>query len=174
MRQYAVKSVLLVAFVASVSACDRGGGGNTVLSNLRQSSIAPDEFLVVPQKPLETPDNLASLPLPAPGQTNRVSIDFEENLLKALGGRGQSSARVPASETALVNAARSQFGTTENIREILQAEDQEFREARRDRIARLARERRAGSIYDFMLLDPLAEVERLREMGVKAPAVPPN
>ncbi len=174
MERFALKILLVLAMIASLSACSRDGSARNALAGLRQSAIAPDEFLVVPQKPLETPSNLSTLPTPAPGQANRVTIDFEQNLLQALGGRGAGSGRVTSSEAAFIKAARGSVGVTENIRDVLRAEDLAFREAHKGQIERLARQREAASVYDVMLLDPLAEVRRLRSLGIKAPTVPAN
>lgn len=174
MPKATLKIVMILAIGASLSACNRDGNSGRKLVNLRQSAVAPDEFLVVPQKPLETPADLSSLPTPVPGAESRVTIDFEDNLLRALGGRPQSGGSVPAADLALVNAARANSGATEGIREVMRAEDQAFREARAARIERLAKKRKAVTIYDPMLLDPISEVARLQALGVKTPAVPPQ
>lgn len=134
--------------------------------------MAPDEFLVVPQKPLETPANLSVLPKPEPGATSRTEIDFEGNLLEALGGRSTGAA-ISAADAELVRAAQS-GGVTPDIRAVLQSEDQAYRESRASRIEKLARKREAVRIYDDYLLDPIAELVRLRALGVKTPPVPPS
>lgn len=169
-----LKLAIVFAIGASLSACNRNSGNGRPLLNLRQSAIAPDEFLVVPQKPLETPADLTSLPAPDPGAEARVTIDFEDNLLRALGGRPLSGGAVPSSDSEFVSAARSNGGATPNIRAVMRAEDQAFREARSGRINRLAKKRKAVTIYDPMLLDPILEAARLQAQGVKIPAVPPQ
>ena len=167
------KLAVVVAIGTSLSACNQNSGNGRPLLNLRQSAIAPDEFLVVPQKPLETPGDVTSLPTPVPGAKARVMIDFEDNLLRALGGQPGNSRTIPASDAALISAARAGSGATANIRDIMRAEDQAFREARSGRIDRLAKKRKAVTIYDPMLLDPVAESARMQAQGVKTPAVPP-
>lgn len=169
-----LKLALILAIGASLSACNRNSGNGRPLLNLRQSAIAPDEFLVVPQKPLETPASLAVLPTPDPGAKARVMIDFESNLLEALGGRPMSDGAIPASDGAFVKAARAGSGTTDGIRDLLRAEDQAFRDDRAGRIERFAKKRKAVMIYDPMLLDPVAEAARMQALGVKIPAVPPT
>jgi len=168
------KIVVILSVALGLSGCAQDGNNGRPLLNLRQSAIAPDEFLVVPQKPLETPSNLSSLPVPDPGAESRAAIDFERNLMRALGGRTSGASGIPASDVAIVNAARSSFGATDNIRALVRAEDQAFREARSGRIERLAKKRLAATIYDPMLLDPKAELARLKALGVKTPAVLPQ
>ena len=170
MVQKTLNVVLVIATVGILAACTRGGDGRVL--NLRQSAIAPDEFLVVPQKPLETPSDLTSLPAPEPGATDLVTIDFERNLLEALGGRAVSPTAAPARDAAFVGAVRSSGGSTPDIRTVLREEDQAFREARKGRLERLAQQRQAVTLYDSMLLDPTAETLRLRALGVKVPALP--
>lgn len=169
----AVRIGALLVTVALAAACNRGGstGETRPLLNLRGSAVAPDEFLVVPQKPLEIPADMASLPEPTPGATPRAQIDSEAELLAALGGRDTGISAVPAADAALVAAARSGAGDTSNIRAVLQAEDAAFRADRARRIAKLTEDARAGDIYDRMLLDALAELARLRALGIKTPSV---
>jgi len=168
-----LKFAVIFVVGASLSGCGVNNGNGRPLLNLRQSAIAPDEFLVVPQKPLETPADLSRLPAPDPGADALVMIDFEDNLLRALGGRPNSSGAVPASDSAFVGAARAGAGTTPNIRALVRAEDQAFRDARAGRIERLAKNRKAVTVYDPMLLDPVVEAARMQALGVKIPAVPP-
>ncbi len=169
----ALKITVVAALLISLAACGRNQGNGQPLINLRQSAVAPDEFLVVPQKPLETPSDLSQLPQPLPGTTDRVTIDFEADLLTALGGRPSSGGAVPAADAALVNLVRT-GGVTPDIRDVLRAEDQAYRDARKGRLARLEKNRLAATLYDPFLLDPLAEAVRLRALGVKIPAVPFN
>ncbi len=172
MQRHALKIVVMLAIASGLGACNRETGGRA-LGNLRQSAVAPDEFLVVPQKPLETPGDLGVLPVPVPGASNRVDIDVEGELLAALGGRVMPMDTVPAAEVALVRAAQSSGGVTPNIRDLVRAEDQAFRETRDGRLERLARKRRAAEIYNVMLLNPVAEAARLRALGIQTPTLPP-
>ena len=167
-----LKLMVLVGLCAGMSACGQRGDRSSLI-NLRQSAIAPDEFLVVPQKPLETPSDLRSLPAPVPGEKPLVEIDFEASLFAALGGGQTSGSSVPASDRSFVAAAQAQFGVTRDIRDVLRAEDQAYRDRYSGRLERLAKKREAARLYDPMLLDPLAELARLRALGVSVPAVPP-
>ena len=168
-----LRKALLAGTACVLVACGGGGGDRErPLLNLRGSAIAPDEFLVVPQQPLEVPADLAALPTPSPGTPDRVAIDAEGRFLAALGGRPQTVGGVPAEDAALVAAARAGSGGTDNIREILRAEDAAFRADRARRIAKLSEDSRAVEIYDRMLLDAFAELARLRALGVKTPTAP--
>jgi len=168
----AVRIAMLVTLMALVSACGGSQRDSGPLINLRGSSVPPDEFLVVPQNPLEIPTDLASLPAPTPGSPDRVEIDFEGQLLTALGGRVAAAGGVPAADTALVAAARSGAGSTDDIRAVLAAEDAAFRADRARRIAKLSKDNNAAAIYERMFLDAQAELARLRALGVKTPSAP--
>lgn len=167
---------VMILLVGLVAACNNNRGRDNApsrpLLNLRGSAVPPDEFLVVPQKPLEIPVDLAQLPEPTPGSVDRVTIDTEGQFLAALGGRRVAPGGVPAEDAALVAAARSGAGDTANIRDILRAEDAAFREDRARRIEKLARDGAAANIYKQMLLDPEAELARLRALGIKTPSAP--
>lgn len=167
-----IRIIAALGLLVSVAACNRDGGNGRPLFNLRGQAVAPDEFLVVPQKPLETPADLSVLPEPTPGSANLTDIDFSERMFDALGGR--ASGGRPGVDAPMVNAARANAGTTPGIRDILRQEDQAFREDRAGRIARLTKKRQAVTIYDSMLLDPYEELARLRALGVKTPAAPPQ
>ena len=60
---------LLLAGAVALAGCSGGLAGA-----LRSSGVkgTPDEFLVLPTKPLEMPQNLAALPVPTPGTANLV------------------------------------------------------------------------------------------------------
>ncbi|MGB3408160.1 MAG: DUF3035 domain-containing protein, partial [Jannaschia sp.] len=60
---------LLALAALTVSACDRG---TPTLFNLRSADRSPDEFSILPTKPLQTPEDLAALPQPTPGGVNRT------------------------------------------------------------------------------------------------------
>ncbi|MBS1301907.1 DUF3035 domain-containing protein [Loktanella sp. SALINAS62] len=49
-------------------------------------SEGPDEFSVIPQRPLIIPDTNA-LPVPQPGGTNPADLDPRAQAIRALGGR---------------------------------------------------------------------------------------
>jgi hypothetical protein len=50
------------------------------LMNVRSATSGPDEFGIIPPKPLEMPEDLAALPEPTPGGANRTDRDPQVRL----------------------------------------------------------------------------------------------
>lgn len=163
--------MILVAALA-LSACAKG---EPKLMQLRSTGTGPDEFAILPTKPIEMPKNFASLPPPTPGGVNRTDQQPRAEAIAALGGRDRGvNSQVPASDGALVTAA-SRYGVTANIRETLAREDYEFRDKNRGRLLeRLFGKTVYYQSYAPMSLDQYAELERLRRLGIRAPAAPPD
>ena len=164
-------TVLLAASVA-VSACSRGGDEQSTLERLNSGTVsAPDEFQVLPTKPLTLPDDLASLPEPTPGQGNRTDLTPIRDLEVALSGREGRAAAI-GSDAAVVRAAAA-GGITPGIRDILAAEDEEWRRANKGRLLeRLLLKNQEGITYRAMILDAQAELRRLRALGLRVPQLP--
>lgn len=166
--------MILVAILA-LSACSRPDG-DLNLRNLRSLGSGPDEFAVLPSKPLEMPAQLASLPEPTPGGVNLTDQNPLADGVAALGGR--PAALVPqgvaASDAALVqHAARN--GTSGDIRMTLAAEDAEF-QRRRSRFTQFRifpDVDRYHEVYSGEMTDPYEELRRFRRMGVATPSAPP-
>ena len=78
------RAVIAVAAMVTLAAC--GGDRDPQLMNLRAGQ-GPDEFAIVPPKPLEMPENLSELPDPTPGGFNRTDQNPEADAVIALGGR---------------------------------------------------------------------------------------
>jgi hypothetical protein len=116
----------LVAGLA-LSACSNDSG----MMNLR--SATPDEFGVMPNKPLEMPDSFAQLPMPVPGAGNRADINPVAEGRAALGGRSPNAGGIPAADTALL-ATSQRYGITPDIRVVLAVEDAEWRAGNRGRL----------------------------------------
>lgn len=164
-----VRGTILMIAALALSACSRG---EPQLLNLgRDSGPGPDEFAVLPSEPLEFPEDLSSLPAPNPGGPNRTDPNPEADAIAALGGdvtRAQSG-----SQSLLSHAAR--FGIESDIRGTLAAEDLAFRQQNNGRILE-----RAFNVniyhraYSSVSLDQYLELERLRRMGVRTPAAPPE
>ncbi len=154
--------------LVALAACSRD---EPRLLNLRSSADGPDEFSVLPTRPLEMPDNLTELPTPTPGAANRADPDPEADLAAALGGNIN---RAPSGGQGLISHA-SRFGVTQGIRQTLAAEDLEFR---RRHDARLLERTMAVNVYhraySTMMLDRYAELARLRRAGIRTPAAPPQ
>ncbi|MBP7001829.1 DUF3035 domain-containing protein [Amaricoccus sp.] len=159
----------LAATACALSACQGGG----LAGALRSAGVgsSPDEFLVLPTKPLEMPTNLAALPAPTPGAANLVDPNPDIEAVAALTGREQPAGT--ASAAALVARAGP---VDPQIRARLAVEDATYRDENRG----LLLERWAHkdspdwSIYEDMRLDADAQFVLLRDHGVRVPAAPPR
>lgn len=136
----------------------------------------PDEFAVLPNKPIEMPKDLAKLPEPTPGGSNLVDPSPEADAIAALGGNPRYLGRetIPAADGGIVTYA-SRFGVNQDIRTALDAEDREWRRTHRGRVL----ERAFGvtsyfRVYGPLSLDQYAELERLRRLGIRTVAAPPE
>lgn len=155
---------LLIVAVSLVSGC--------VAKNLRhlpKPGEGPDEFKVVPSKPLEAPSSYSELPAPTPGGANLTDQDPLQDSAAALGGRRTQGG---SADGGIVNHA-SRFGRDANIRPTLAAADEEFRR-RRGRFSqiRIAKTDRYKSIYRNEALDPNVELKRWRKAGARTPSAP--
>ncbi|WP_208348939.1 DUF3035 domain-containing protein [Pseudaestuariivita rosea] len=164
--------ITLLISCFALAACDRG---DPELMNVRASGEGPDEFGILPVKPLEVPPNPNELPTPTPGGTNITDLQPNEDAIVALGGNPAraSAGGIPASDAALVNHA-SRLGRDSTIRQTLAREDLDFR--RRNRGLPLERAFNANvyyRAYEPMTLDSYRELERFRRAGVRTPAAPP-
>ncbi len=168
------KPIILLALLAAVglSACTRK---ETPLMNLRSGGSGPDEFAILPTKPLKMPKNLAELPLPAPGGPNLVDPTPSADAVAALGGSPKylGSGGIPRGDRALV-ATAERYGIAPDIRARLEAEDREFRRTHPPRLLeRWFRLTTYFKVYGPMALDRYAELERMRRAGVRTPEAPP-
>jgi hypothetical protein len=160
---------LILAFAATLAlgACAEGG----VAGNLRAAGVggSPDEFMVLPTKPLQMPTNLAALPPPAPGQPNLVDYHPTEEAVASLTGKAR-----PAG-TASAGTLIARAGPVDpNIRAQLAAEDVVFREENRGKFfPRLFASDPNDVIYRSVTLDAPDEFLRQRAAGVGVPAAPP-
>ncbi|WP_209427721.1 DUF3035 domain-containing protein [Pararhodobacter sp. SW119] len=146
------------------------------LMHAAQAHRGPDEFAILPTRPLQAPPDYNALPQPTPGGSNLVDPDPRADAYAALGGRGASTgAGVPASDAALL-AHASRHGVQSGIREQLAAEDLEFRQRNRGRLL----ERLMGvNVYHRTYrreqgLDQHAELDRWRVGGRRTPSAPPE
>jgi hypothetical protein len=169
MRRHAKRISLALAAALALAACS--SDREPQLMNLRNPSDGPDEFLVVPNKPLEMPEDLAALPTPTPGGSNLAGPTPQADIFAALGGN--ASAAAGGSGGLLAYAGR--FGTAGNIRAELAVADLEFRRANNGRLLeRLFNVPVYFDAYAPFALDQRAETERFRRAGVRTPAAPPT
>ncbi|MGR3542344.1 MAG: DUF3035 domain-containing protein [Hasllibacter sp.] len=169
------RTTLAMMAALALGACGAGTGDAPDLLVLTRDEAGPDEFAIIPNRPLQAPPSFRELPPPTPGGANRTDQTPLADAARALGGDGRRFAGgVPAADGALVaHAARG--GVAPGIRARLAAEDLEFR---RDNDARLL-ERLFGvniyyRAYASQALDQHAELDRWRRLGVRTPSAPPD
>jgi Protein of unknown function (DUF3035) len=160
-----------VAAALLLSGC--GNDDTPILMNVRASGNGPDEFSILPPKPLEMPETLAALPAPTVGGTNRTDPTPKEDAIIALGGNPQAAGGVPAGDGALVNyAARS--GIAADIRTTLATEDLAFRRDNNGRLLeRIFNVNVYFKAYADQSLDQYADLARWRRLGARTPSAPP-
>lgn len=172
----AARGVVMVAFGAALMLSGCSGNGTPQLMNLTQPGEGPDEFGILPARPLEMPQDLAQLPPPTPGGANRSDVNPRGDAIAALGGNPAALTRtgaVPAADGALV-ASASRYGTSPDIRQTLAAEDVEFRSQNRGRLLeRLFNANVYARAYGPLSLDQEAELQRWRGAGVRNVSAPP-
>ncbi|MEC8574715.1 MAG: DUF3035 domain-containing protein [Pseudomonadota bacterium] len=163
--------VIVLMGALAVSACGQKG-----LRDLRPSGTGPDEFLILPSKPLEEPTTYDSLPTPTPGQANLTDRNPKGEAVAALGGRASAlvpGEGVPASDGALVSAA-SRYGVDPNVRTDLAALDAKKRK-RENRTARfkLFPVDRYQEAYKREAIRPDEVNALFRRSGFETPSAPP-
>lgn len=173
LRQGMVGGALLAAL--ALSGCGRGDTAPKLMY-LRSQTRSPDEFAILPTKPLTMPDDLKALPAPTPGGTNITDPTPEADAVAAMGGNpaALTPGKIAAGNAALVGYA-GRFGTAADIRGVLAAEDLNFRKHHNGRLL----ERMIGSTvyfraYRSMALDPYEELAYWRRLGVRNVSAPPE
>ncbi len=173
MRAAILKTGLALALVLGLSAC---AGAGSRLAKPAANKSGPDEFLVLPSKPLQTPANYTDLPEPTPGAGNLTDPNPRADAVAALGGnpaRLQQSG-IPAADGALL-AYSARYGVAADIRSVLGAADKAFRRAQGAlSIFRWFSKSRYFAAYRGQALDQYQELKRLRAAGVDTPSAPPG
>ncbi|NEX46767.1 DUF3035 domain-containing protein [Rhodobacter sp. ETT8] len=161
--------ILAVTCAALLAGC--GNGSDTPqLMNIRSTTAGPDEFGILPPKPLEMPTDLAQLPEPTPGGTNRTDPTPEADAILALGGRPGAGAGLDGG--LLAHAGR--YGVASGIRQTVAAEDLQWRRDNNGRVLeRLFNVNVYYRAYENQSLDQHAELWRWRQRGVRTPSAPP-
>lgn len=160
----------------ALAAVGLGGCADKGLRSLTNPHNGPDEFLVTPGKPLETPEDLAFLPPPTPGAKNRTDQRPRQDAVASVGGdtkRLDPNAPIPGSDAALVTAA-SRNGVEPGVRQTLATEDAKFRK-RQSRLSsfRLFRVDRYEQAYRRETLNPFEAAVPYRRAGLPTPSAPP-
>ncbi len=161
----------LTLSAASVAGCSNNG-----LRDLDPPGQGPDEFSVLPVKPLTEPKDYAFLPAPTPGGANLTDPNPKADAVVALGGSEAAlnpNTSIPASDGALV-AASSRYGVPANTRQVVAEEDTEFRQRRgRWTRLRLFPVDRYAQVYERESIDANDANEAARSRGIETPSAPP-
>ena len=161
--------ILAMTCAAVLAGC--GNSNNTPqLMNIRSTTAGPDEFGILPPKPLEMPTDLAQLPQPTPGGTNLTDPTPEADAIIALGGRPGAGAGLDAGLVAHV----TRYGVASGIRQTVASEDLQWRRDNNGRVLeRLFNVNVYYRAYEDQSLDQDAELWRWRQRGVRTPSAPP-
>lgn len=165
-------SLVILGAAVAVSGCSNQG-----LRDLRAPGTGPDEFMILPAKPLTAPQDYAVLPAPTPGGSNLTDQNPTADAVAALGGNPAAlnpNTGIPSSDAALVTAA-SRKGVSPNTRVALAEEDAKFRkrQARSTRF-RLFPVDRYKQAYRKQSLDPFKQTELFRSRNAGTPTSPPE
>ncbi|KPU84979.1 hypothetical protein JI58_00380 [Marinosulfonomonas sp. PRT-SC04] len=174
------KMTLALIAVLAISACgNKNNSTDTDLMNIRASGNGPDEFTILPSKTLKTPDFTAALPAPTPGATNLTDPTPKADAVAALGGNpnlvgASGNGSIGRGDATLVNHAR-RYGANRTIRQVLAAEDLEFRRKHKGRLLeRWFNVNTYYKAYKKVSLDQYRALERFRRLGVRTPSAPPD
>ncbi|MFB2531681.1 DUF3035 domain-containing protein [Paracoccus sp. p4-l81] len=165
---------MMMGLALVLAGCGSSGDA-PILMHAGAGSDSPDEFGVLPTKPLQMPPDLAALPAPTPGGRNLVDPTPMEDAVAALGGNPAALARggINAGDGALI-AHAGRFGGNAQIRSQLAAEDLDYR---RRNDGRLLERAFSVNVYDKAYrpyaLNAYQELERWRRAGARTPSAPP-
>jgi hypothetical protein len=177
MQRRFVRIATVCVALTGLAACGSGSDEAPNLMNIRSSTNTPDEFGILPVKPIEMPSNMAQLPPPTPGGQNRTDPNPRADAILALGGRPERATpqgQIPGTDAGLVNYT-SRFGRDAGVREALAAEDLEFRRNNRGRpFERWANLNVYFDAYEDQALDQHNELQRMRGGGVRNVSAPPD
>jgi hypothetical protein len=161
------RAIGLAATAAMLAAC----GGEPRLMNVRSADRTPDEFAIVPSRPLAEPPSFTALPTPVPGAPNRADRRPGAELIATLGGNAAAGV---SGDGALVSTV-ARYGVAQDIRGVLAREDLAFRRANDGRLLeRLFDVNVYYRAYARQALDQHGELARLRALGIRTVAAPPD
>lgn len=171
MRIAVMRAGLALMIVSVLGAC----GGDRGLINISKGRTGPDEFAILPGKPIEVPKDLSALPEPIPGGTNRTDPNPQAEAVAALGGNPAFLERTGRNTDGGLIRTAGRYGTDPNVREDLAAEDAEFRRKNKGRLL----ERWFGlttyyKAYRKQELNQHLVLEQYRAAGARTPGAPPE
>jgi hypothetical protein len=176
MKIAGLKIITIVALCTALAGCDTSQGVGRFFAGEKAGGDGPDEFGIVPTKPLELPEDFVALPEPTPGGGNLTDPLPEHDAVAALGGQPSrlDSTRIGAGEGALL-AATERNGTAANIRTVLADEDKEFRKNNGPKLLeRWFKTNTYLKNYSKQAINARRTNELLRRNGVKTPSVYPE
>lgn len=168
------RASLVMLLVLATAACGRSDR-DIQLRKMTSSSDGPDEFMVLPSKPLEKPNSYSDLPLPTPGSANLTDQYPANDAIAALGGRARTtSGGIPSADSSLVTYV-SRNGVPADIRNVVAEDDRQFRNRRGfGQKFRIFIRDKYNETYKSQILDAFAETEKFRRKGIQTPSAPPN
>lgn len=167
----ALRRAAVILTLVALAACSRDV--EPELMRLTSGNDGPDEFAIVPGKPLVQPEDYTALPPPTPGGANLADATPESDAIAALGGRPGATAST-GGEAALVRHT-GRFGTSPTIRDDLAAADLEYRRRNNGRLLdRVFNRTVYFDAYEDLELNQHGELERFRNAGVRTPSAPPE
>lgn len=171
----ALPRILIFMLIFALAACG-SRKEETNLRRIKRTSNGPDEFSIIPGKPLQSPEDYAALPAPTPGGGNITDQNPNADGVAALGGNpgALAEAGIAPNEAGLVSYA-SRYGVTPGIRQTLAREDLKARQRHgKVNIFRIGPTDDYTNAYKRQWLDAFAEERRLRRLGVATPSAPPE
>ncbi|WP_170762873.1 DUF3035 domain-containing protein [Ruegeria lacuscaerulensis] len=165
------RSILAVTLGFAVAGCSNIG-----LRHLEAPGPGPDEFSVLPVKPLTQPKDYQFLPAPTPGGGNLTDPTPKADAVVALGGSAAAlnpNTAIPSTDAALVTAS-SRYGIPANTRQVVDTEDAAFRK-KQGRLTRLRlfKVDRYSQVYRRETLNADQQNEAARRAGIETPSAPP-
>lgn len=162
---------VLVAAVLGLAACSQQV--TPELMRLTSGNDGPDEFAIIPSKPLVQPEDYTTLPTPTPGGANLADATPEADVIAALGG--EPGAVSPSTADGALVRHTGRFGTSATIRQDLAAADLEYRRRNNGRfLDRVFNRTVYFDVYEQLELNQHGELERFRRAGARTPSAPPQ
>ena len=171
MRLPVLSMMILTMALSACGSRDR----DIKLRRFKDSGGGPNEFAILPGKPLQAPEDFAALPAPTPGGANLTDQNPLADGVAALGGNptAVTGTAVAAGDSALVQHS-ARYGVNPGIRQVLATEDADVRRRRgRVNILNIGKNDDYVLAYKRQWLDSHAEAQRLRRLGIATPSSPP-